>query len=220
MATSSAESPTLYFGYGSNLWKNQMSLRCPHSTYLGLARLRDYHWIINERQYANVVEISNKSKSQGTNEEDVVWGLMYELHQDDEARLDRNEGVPYAYTKETMEMEFWAKGRKDGDSQEVQAIDVHKKPATKKALVYIDRLRTSGEFAPKAEYVHRMNMGIADALKEGVPKAYVDKVLRKWIPEENTEDDRETAAGGKAENMGVKALAEQQAREFVEEDER
>ena len=219
MASPSAQGPKLYFGYGSNLWQHQMSLRCPHSTYLGLARLRGYRWIINERRYANVVEISRGSKTHGTGEGDVVWGLVYELTAEDEARLDVNEGVPDAYTKEIMGVEFWAKGEIDGELLEGDVmIDLHKKPKSRDALVYIDRRRTSGDLAPKKEYVHRMNMGIADALKEGVPQAYVDKVLRKWIPEEKAEHERETAVAGMAGNTSVKALAERQAKEFVEED--
>jgi hypothetical protein len=52
----SAKPQTLYFGYGSNLWLHQMQLRCPTSQYLGVARLPNYRWIINDRGYANVVE--------------------------------------------------------------------------------------------------------------------------------------------------------------------
>ncbi|KAL9584321.1 MAG: hypothetical protein Q9203_004702, partial [Teloschistes exilis] len=40
---------TLYFAYGSNLWLHQMSLRCPSSVYVGVARLPNYRWIINAR---------------------------------------------------------------------------------------------------------------------------------------------------------------------------
>jgi len=90
--------PTLYFGYGSNLWLHQMSLRCPGSTYRGLARLPSHRWIINSRGYANVV-FSNSTS-------DVVWGMVYALQPSDEKRLDRNERVPYAYTKEILSVVF------------------------------------------------------------------------------------------------------------------
>ncbi|KAL9095278.1 MAG: hypothetical protein Q9165_002534 [Trypethelium subeluteriae] len=192
-----------------------MRHRCPSSPYLGLARLKKYHWIINERGYANVVEItSTASSSAADDEKDVVWGLVYALNKKDEAQLDRNEGVPKAYTKEMLEVEFWEKG------EEGKALDVGKKPETRKMLVYINRALTSGKFKAKEEYVHRMNMGIADALKEGVPRTYVEKVLRHWIPEEEEENAREVGVGGETRNATARALAEKQAKEFVEEDDR
>ncbi|KAF2235615.1 hypothetical protein EV356DRAFT_430731, partial [Viridothelium virens] len=182
---SSSRQPTPYFGYGSNLWRDQMRHRCPSSSYLGLARLKNYHWIINKRGYANVVEITTSSSSSNAdNEKDVVWGLVYTLDKKDEAQLDKNEGVPKTYTKEMIEVEFWEKG------EEGKALNIRKKPETRKMLVYINRTLTSGDFKPKEEYVHRMNMGIADALKEGVPRKYVEKVLRHWIPEEEEENAR------------------------------
>ena len=214
MAPPSASEPTLYFGYGSNLWQRQMALRCPRSTYRGLARLRSFRWIINARGYANVVEVASDKVNDSASDEDVVWGLVYSLEGDDETRLDRNEGVPDAYAKETMEVEFWEKKKGEGEGG---AMDVTQKQGKRKVLVYINRRLTSGDHAPKAEYVHRMNMGIADALKEGVPVAYVHKVLRKWIPEEEQEDDREASEGGEARNLRLKQMAERQARQFVEE---
>lgn len=49
------------------------------------------------------------------------------------------------------------------------------------SLVYVDIERKS-ESLPKKEYIHRMNMGIADALQEGIPSDYIDKYLRPFIP--------------------------------------
>ncbi|KAL1648495.1 hypothetical protein SLS58_002250 [Diplodia intermedia] len=61
---------TLYFAYGSNLWLDQMHRRCPSSVYLGVGRLHGsnssntgWRWIINERGYANVVEVELSSSS-------------------------------------------------------------------------------------------------------------------------------------------------------------
>ena len=59
-------------------------------------------------------------------------------------------------------------------------------------MVYINRHRTS-EGVSKEEYVYRMNCGIKDAVKEGVPKEYIEQVLRKWIPEDEDEDAKEVA---------------------------
>lgn len=56
------------------------------------------------------------------------------------------------------------------------------------ALVYVDRLRTSGtgEYQPRKEYVGRMNRGIRESVAEwGLPGEYVKGVLRRFIPEED-----------------------------------
>ncbi|KAF2650390.1 hypothetical protein K491DRAFT_133745 [Lophiostoma macrostomum CBS 122681] len=189
---------TIYFGYGSNLWLEQMRTRCPTSNYLGVARLDGYRWIINERGYANVVE-TNFSSGQNdpatdTNSEvreesekyaNVVFGLVYSLEDEDEKRLDGNEGVPVAYTKEDLNCTLW-------ESRDGGCVDVHEKTgAVREMLVYINRNQTR-EHGPKKEYISRMNQGIKDAVKQGVPEKYVVKVMRKFIPKDSDEERRKS----------------------------
>ncbi|KAK3067620.1 hypothetical protein LTR53_015399 [Teratosphaeriaceae sp. CCFEE 6253] len=175
---------TLYFGYGSNLWKHQMQQRCPTSKYLGIARLNGYRWIIYDRGYANIVEIEKKDDNPKAYT-DEVWGLVYSLQEDDEDRLDRNEGVPVAYTKEDLKVDFWQAGS-DGHP------DTKKKLKEVDMLVYINRKMTTPH-KPKKEYIYRMNQGIKDAVKEGVPKKYVERVMRPFIPDEEDEEVAELA---------------------------
>ncbi|KAF2626443.1 hypothetical protein BU25DRAFT_411836 [Macroventuria anomochaeta] len=171
--------PTTYFGYGSNLWLHQMSIRCPTSQYLGVARLPHYTWLINDRGYANVVENTNTSQTYS----DEVYGLVYSLLPSDERRLDRNEGVPIAYTKELLPCDFWP-------SSTSERANTSSPPAeTRDMLVYIDRNRTSPN-QPREEYVYRMNQGIRDAVTKGVPEEYVRDVMRKFIPERGEEEGR------------------------------
>ncbi|KAK6501484.1 hypothetical protein TWF481_009322 [Arthrobotrys musiformis] len=134
-----------YFAYGSNLWLDQMSRRCPSSVFTSVARLPNYRWIISERGYANIV------RSPG----DEVWGMLYDLPPADEASLDRYEGVPVAYVKEMMTVELV-----DGGSAEV--------------LVYIDYNHVLDGVVLE-EYVGRMSSGIKDAIRKGVPVGYIRK---------------------------------------------
>lgn len=155
--TSAPHKSSLYFGYGSNLWLAQMKRRCPESNFVGVALLRDWRWMVTIRGYANVVPSTG----------DVVYGLVYELSAEDEMILDRYEGVPISYVKETFSLEYvgveeGAVGKFDG-------------------LVYVDVERVVDD-KPKAEYIHRMNMGIKDALIKGVPETYIDSSLRPFIP--------------------------------------
>ena len=79
---------------------------------------------------------------------------------------------------------------------------VREKPKQVGMLVYINRKMTAPD-KPKKEYIYRMNMGIKDAVKEGMPKGYVDKVMRKFIPD--------------LEDKGVKEVARKQALVFEDE---
>lgn len=76
----------------------------------------------------------------------------------------------------------------------------------KKMLVYIDRKRVS-EATPKEEYVYRMNRGIEDAVKMGVPGAYVKEVMRRFV----------IADGGEEKRKSLEEKARRQAVEFVDE---
>ncbi|KAL2134591.1 hypothetical protein VTI74DRAFT_11414 [Chaetomium olivicolor] len=191
--------PLRYFAFGSNLWQSQMSLRCPASPYSGLGRLRGYKWFINARGYANIAPTSTGDNGDG---DDEVWGLVYDLSRADEARLDVNEGVPYAYEKRVVPVEFWPSSSAD---LEDGVGNGEGKPEVVDMLVYIDFKRNQGGHQPRAEYVHRMNMGIKDAVREGVPQAYVDAALRKYIPPEEEAD------------TGAILLAQRQAAGFKDE---
>jgi gamma-glutamylcyclotransferase len=126
--------------------------------------------------------------------ESQVWGLVYSLQPSDEARLDRNEGVPFAYAKEMMGCDFWPvnnnhHGHEDHEDQSSMPAHVTgKKPEKRDMLVYINRNAVTPS-KPKEEYVYRMNMGIRDAVKEGVPEGYVREVMRRFIPEVKGEEE-------------------------------
>ena len=87
---------THYFGYGSNLSKEQMAIRCPESSYLTSGKLIQYSWIINARGYASI----KPSKS------DFVLGEIFTLSQQDIDYLDIYERVTDGmYTKSTLSIE-------------------------------------------------------------------------------------------------------------------
>jgi len=189
----------LYFGFGSNLWKLQMKRRCPDSHFLGIAKLNGWTWIINSRGYANVVETSIQT--------DEVWGLIYSLSSEDEAKLDKNEGVPYDYTKEMHIVDFRASTSTSIESSiDTTQVGSGASSRDRNVLVYVDRTRLKPD-TPREEYIHRMNMGIKDAVEEGVPLWYIQDILRKYIPPEEISEEG-------------KKLAEEQALDFNEKKER
>lgn len=196
----------LYFGYGSDLWMSQMAQRCPNSVYVGIARLRGYKWMINERGYADVVHNPHVSSIEAETSSHVR-GLVYRLTADDERRLDINEAVPSAYEKRMHTVDFWhsdeASPSADPQISSINSVNDEDYLTKITALIYIDQSRVA-ESEPQDEYIVRMNKGIEDAVRIGVPEYYVRKVSRKFIPaSEGPEDARQ--------------LAEQQERHFQDE---
>ncbi|KAH6918300.1 hypothetical protein BKA70DRAFT_1246807 [Coprinopsis sp. MPI-PUGE-AT-0042] len=147
----------LYFGYGSNLWLDQMRRRCPDSVLRGVGYLKDWKWIISVRGYANIIP------SPG----DEVYGLVFELSEADEATLDVYENVPVAYVKEYLPAQFTPRNTTTASEE--------------KLLIYIDHLRVTPD-KPKEEYIYRINKGIEDGVKEKIPQTYFDKYFRPFIP--------------------------------------
>ena len=118
----------------------------------------DRRWIIYERGYANIVP------SPG----DIVYGFVYELTASDERSLDNYESS--AYTKLYIPVDWVSKKNDAVDKNSV------------KSLIYVD-VEGKGEGQIVEEYIYRMNMGIRDALEEGIPASYIKKYLRPFIPD-------------------------------------
>ncbi len=72
-----------YFGYGSNLSKDQMFVRCPDSSYFMSGNLSGYSWFINTRGYASIKP----------NPDDFVLGEIFSLSDKDIELLDIFESV-------------------------------------------------------------------------------------------------------------------------------
>lgn len=84
-----------YFAYGSNMDSLQMMERCPDSVFVGKATLKDY--MINFTRYSGnwkggVADIVESKES-------VVWGLLYEISDNDLNNLDVSEGHPTIYKR-------------------------------------------------------------------------------------------------------------------------
>ncbi|MDO5330562.1 MAG: gamma-glutamylcyclotransferase family protein [Bacillota bacterium] len=86
-----------YLAYGSNLNLAQMRRRCPNAKQLGGTILHGYELFFN--RYLGIREAEGKSLPLG------VW----EINEDDEARLDVYEGYPELYSKSELEVEFSGK---------------------------------------------------------------------------------------------------------------
>ena len=87
----------LYFAYGSNLNLGQMAVRCPQAGVVGKAVLEGYELAFRR----GVLTILPKEGSR-------VNGLLWRVNAWDELTLDRYEGYPTFYYKETMNVEVFS----------------------------------------------------------------------------------------------------------------
>lgn len=208
-AMTSSQRGTFYLAYGSNLSPKQMSLRLqadPSSSEpIAVARLDAHAWIICERGYANVV--ARPETEEATNE-NVVWGLVYNLSAADEARLDMFEGhdelrnprpqvnpnpseqrqKPYLqgdwdYNKHYLPVTV-TKWLVDPGKYGIETSDgmvTGQDINSIRVLVYVDEIRTRrGKIL--GEYIGRMNRAIRESVELGLQQVWVDAVMRPQIP--------------------------------------
>ncbi len=84
-----------YIAYGSNLNISQMSVRCPSAEVVGTALLRGWRMMFRGIDGGAVATIERCTGY-------TVPVLVWKLQQKDELALDRYEGWPYLYRKETL----------------------------------------------------------------------------------------------------------------------
>ena len=82
-----------YFAYGSNMNVWQMALRCPDAEVIGTVRLEGYRL-----SFAGGSGVATILPSPGSHVDGVLW----EISEADEQRLDHYEGFPRLYGKETV----------------------------------------------------------------------------------------------------------------------
>jgi len=89
----------LYIAYGSNLNLGQMKYRCPTAKVAGTSEIKDYELLFRGSKtgaYATIEPCEGSS----------VPVLLWRVKSKDEIALDRYEGYPRFYKKETKELEL------------------------------------------------------------------------------------------------------------------
>ncbi|CDM68553.1 hypothetical protein CM240_1394 [Clostridium bornimense] len=89
----------LYLAYGSNLNLEQMSNRCPTAKVVETSQI-DNHRLLFRGAHAGAVATIEPFKG------DSVPVLVWEITPADEAALDRYEGWPFLYRKETVKVKL------------------------------------------------------------------------------------------------------------------
>jgi len=92
----------IYLAYGSNLNLEQMANRCPTAKAVGTTMLKDYRLLFRGGHGGAVATVEPHKGSS-------VPVLVWEITPADEASLDRYEGFPFLYRKETVKVKLGKK---------------------------------------------------------------------------------------------------------------
>ena len=95
-ARSGCSGTLLYFAYGSNMNENQMAFRCPDAEAVGTVRLENYRLAFRSNGGGRGVATILPEKGS------YVDGVLWRISARDEQYLDRYEGFPVLYGKETV----------------------------------------------------------------------------------------------------------------------
>ena len=110
----------LYFAYGSNMHWEQMKERCPSARFVGVAVLQDHRLAFtrySRKRNGGVADaVSEKGK--------MVWGVVFEIHDDDVGQLDTEEGYEEGSAHNSYQRQDW-QVLLDGDDTRPLAVAVY-----------------------------------------------------------------------------------------------
>jgi hypothetical protein len=150
----------LYFAYGSNLDPEQMKERCPGCQVVGLASLSDYR--IAFPRFSN--RWGGGSASIQLAHGEVMYGALYDLTEDDLAKLDTFEGFVGAGDQHNAH-------DREHVTLELTRPDDGSIPRKVRAWTYI--ARPAHPAPPSARYLDRI---LAGAKHHRLPEEYVARL--------------------------------------------
>jgi len=145
----------LYIAYGSNLNLEQMAHRCPTAEVVGTAVLRDWRlWF----RGGNGGAVATVEREKGWKVPVLIWKIQPQ----DERALDRYEGWPFLYRKETLRLTMNGK--------------------RVRAMVYIMNEKGHPYGTPSAGYLGTIRKGYESAGFDSsiLAHAVEDSEVRKW----------------------------------------
>lgn len=140
-----------YFAYGSNMAPNVIVTLCPGSRFLGAACLADYRLAFTRRSRKTGTGVADIVQAPGQ----TVWGVLYEIRDDELAAIDRKEGYDWAYTRIVLPVRLRVGGPE------------------RTAVIYTVRSKDPTEIPPSRQYLDRI---IAAARRRGLPGTYIQQL--------------------------------------------
>ncbi|MBU1106388.1 MAG: gamma-glutamylcyclotransferase [Candidatus Riflebacteria bacterium] len=153
-----------YFAYGSNMDWEQINRRCASARFLTVAVLPDHELAFSRSSVNRGCGVADVISCPGSN----VWGVVYEVSDEDLCNLDR--------------AEFYKPGRKKNSyiraEQTVYEVSVNGSPL--KVLIYV-AVPQPGAHLPNKEY---LGLIIGGAHHWKLPEHYID-LLKKFKTKDN-----------------------------------
>jgi gamma-glutamylcyclotransferase (GGCT)/AIG2-like uncharacterized protein YtfP len=137
----------LYFAYGSNMNPNQMYERIGREITPKLALLKNYELIFPRKSIIQKGGVASIIEKMG----EVVYGVIYELNDNEMEKLDKYEGKGYAYDRININVLK--------DNEEISCE------------TYI--AKKEGDFLPSEEYLKKI---ITGAKINNLPSEYLEKL--------------------------------------------
>ena len=155
----------LIFAYGSNMSCRRLKNRCASALIKEIAFAEGYKLMFNKKSSDG----SAKANIQKTDTISLVWGVMYEISQEDKSELDRIEGKGYGYEEQFIFVKTAA-----GDLYECICY------------IVMDKKYTTDDSLPYDWY---LNHCITGAAENNLPKEYVS-FLQKHATKMDGDTDR------------------------------
>ncbi len=90
----------LTFGYGSNMCYGRIRFRVPHSECVAVARLAGYSFRFHKRSQKDGSAKADAFRTNSDN--DAVWGVVFEVPDNEKGELDHAEGLGHGYLEEPV----------------------------------------------------------------------------------------------------------------------
>jgi hypothetical protein len=165
-----------YFAYGSNMDKDQMKDRCPDSKEVGIGIIPNYRIDFTRKSISRNCGVADIVKS----EDGPVWGVIYEVSEEDFKKLDKHEGYPNCYTKNIIKCYQFVDPNPWGFISELSVQDyyedLYENPFNFKeidVIVYEVKNKSLTTIQPSIEYLHLLQSA---AEENNFPMKYQEKL--------------------------------------------
>jgi len=146
----------LYFAYGSNMDWGQIQERCPSARFFGVAALRNHQLAFTRLSTKRQCGVADAAPDEGK----VVWGVVFEIDDDDLGKLDLAEGYRPGRARNSYRREERDVFINDDDSQQVTVVTYFADPQEKPPL-------------PSSEY---KNLILSGARRCQLPDGYIKQL--------------------------------------------
>ena len=151
----------LNFAYGSNLDEAQMISRCKSAKFISVASLKKYQIAFTRESKKRGCAVADVVKKKGSE----VWGVIYEISEEDSSKLDAREG--YSPVREKIENSY--------NREIIEVFENGDLSKPKKVSIYIAE-KEENPGLPNKQYLDHILRG---ARHFGLPIGYIQR-LELW----------------------------------------